>query len=285
MANRFEKLNLKNRVFLAPMEEVNDIAFRLLCKEAGAGLTWTPLTSPLDPRKQNLEDKPILQIFATSKRGIKKFMKKYDSKVSGWDFNLGCPAATARQQGYGSYFKNIKLIEEILKEMRSSTKKPLIVKIRKSDISFKVLEIAEKYCDAIAIHPRTREQGYSGEPDLDFALEIKKSSSIPVIYSGNVGEKNYKSFLEKFDFVMIGRAAIGHPEIFSKISGNKKFKRKFENYLDLAKKYGLPFRQIKFHAMQFTKGVRGSRKIRNEMIKAKEVEELEKVVQSLFKSE
>lgn len=259
------------------MEEVNDIAFRLLCKKSGAGLTWTSLTSPLDPREQQLDDKPILQIFATSTEGIEKFMKKYDSKVSGWDFNLGCPAKTAKAQGYGAYLTDLKTVEKIVKLMRSCTKKPLSIKIRKSPLSYEFLKIAEKYCDWIAIHPRTRIQGYSGEPDLEWAFKLKLESNIPVIYSGNVNEKNYTKFLDKFDYVMIGRSAIGHPEIFSSILG-KKFSRNFKNYFNLAKKYKLPFRLIKFQAMQFTKGDRGSRKLREKMFKIKSIEELENFI-------
>jgi tRNA-dihydrouridine synthase B len=256
------------------MEEVNDIAFRLLCKKAGAGLTYTPLTNPQDPRKQILDDKPILQLFATETKGIKAFIKKHDKKVSGWDFNLGCPAKTAKQQGYGSYLTDLKIIEEIISLIRSQTKKPFSIKIRKSPIANKILKLAEKYCDAIAIHPRTRAQGYSGEPDIKWAKDFKKKSSIPVIYSGNINEKNYKKFLKTFDYVMIGRAAIGNPEIFSKIT-NTKFKNNFKDYLKLAKKYKLPFRQIKFHSMQFTKGQRNSRKLRNKLIYVKTIEELE----------
>ena len=70
-------LQVKNEVFLAPLEGVNDPAFRLICKKAGAGLTWTPLTSPLSPKELILDDKPILQIFANNTKGIKEFMKKH----------------------------------------------------------------------------------------------------------------------------------------------------------------------------------------------------------------
>lgn len=278
MKSPIEKLNLKSRVFLAPMEEVNDPAFRILCKKAGTELTWTPLTNPQDPRKQFIEDKPILQLFSTSTKGIKEFMEKYDSKVSGWDFNLGCPAKTAKAQGYGSYLTDLNIIEKIIKLMKSQTKKPLSIKIRKSHISYNLLKIAEKYCDWIAIHPRTRQQGYSGEPDLEWAKKFKKDSKIPVIYSGNVDEKNYKSLLKTFDYVMVGRASIGNPEIFAKISNNKEFKKPFKDYLKLVKKYNLPFRQIKFQAMQFTKGQRNSRKLRDKLVYTKNIEELDEII-------
>jgi tRNA-dihydrouridine synthase B len=191
---KIRNLKTKNHIFLAPMEGVNDICFRLLCKKAGAGLTWTELTRPLTPQEQFLDDKPILQLFALDTKGIKSFMKKYDKKVSGWDFNLGCPADTARKFGYGVYLNDLNAIEKILKTMRENTKKPLFVKIRKTKISFEILKIAEKYCDAIIIHPRTASQGYSGEPDINFALKVKTSTNLPVIYSGNIDEKNCKTF-------------------------------------------------------------------------------------------
>ena len=116
-------LKCKNKIFLAPMEEVNDVAFRLLCKKVGAGLTFTGMTHPQSQQKIFLDDKPILQLFCTTTKGIKEFMKKYDSRVSGWDFNLGCPAKIARKHGFGSFLSNdLETIENILKTMRENTK-------------------------------------------------------------------------------------------------------------------------------------------------------------------
>lgn len=270
------KLKVKNKIFLAPMEEVNDTGFRILCKKAGVGLTWTPLTSALSKKEMILKDKPILQIFATETRGIEEFMKKYDSKVFGWDFNLGCPATTAKKHGFGAYLKDLKIIEEIIDLMKKCTKKPISIKIRKSPIAEKLLDLAEKYCDFISIHPRTKSQGYSGEPDLNWAKKFKEKSKIPVVYSGNVDENNYKNLLETFDYVMIGRKAIGHPEIFAKIT-NTKYNKTFKDYLKLAVKFELPFRQIKFQAMQFTKGNRGSRQLRAELVQVKNLDELKKI--------
>ncbi len=259
------------------MEEVNDPAFRLLCKKAGAGLTYTPLTNPLSPKPLILKDKPVLQLFTNNIRGIPEFMKKYNKKVSGWDFNLGCPATTAKKHKFGAYLTNLETIKEIISLMREQTKKPLSIKIRKSPIAYKLLAIAEKYCDVIGIHPRTKEQGYSGEPDLKWAEEFKKKSKIPVIYSGNVNESNFQHLLSIFDYVMIGRAAIGHPEIFAKIT-KKKFKHSYRDYLKLAIKYNVPYRIIKFQAMQFTKGLRDSRKKRVEIYETKDLEGLKEIV-------
>jgi len=268
-------LKLKNRIFLAPMEEINDISFRLLCKKAGA-LTYTGMIHPLTQQKIDLKDKPVLQLFCTDSEGVENFIKKHDKEVSAWDFNLGCPAKTAKKHGFGVFLhSNLNTIKDILKTMRQSTKKPLFVKIRKSDSAFEILEIAEKYCDAICIHPRTQKQGYSGEPDIKFAEELRNKTKLPIIYSGDVNENNYSSLLKKFDYLMIGRKAIGNPNIFATLS-SKKLKKQitFADYFKLANKYKLPFEQIKSQAMNFTKGKPNSKKIRLEIFKVKNVEGL-----------
>jgi tRNA-dihydrouridine synthase len=277
MEYKIGNLKLKNRIFLAPMEDINDIAFRIMCQKAGCGLTYTGMISPLSKQKIYLDDKPALQLFCIHTKGINEFIKKYDKNVSLWDLNLGCPAKNAKKHGFGSFLKDLNMIEEILKIMRKSTKKPLTIKMRKSDISYDILKIAEKYCDAICIHPRTQAQGYSGEPDLKFAEDIKSKTKLPVIYSGNVNEYNYKSLLKKFDYVMIGREAIGRPEIFA-ITTDAKFEKSFEDYLKLAKKYHLYFRCIKNQAINFTKGLKDSAKLRNRISGIKNLEELRRLI-------
>ncbi len=272
----------RNKYLLAPMEEINDIAFRFLCKKFGCGLTYTGMINPLTKQNIFLDDRPGLQLFCNKTNGIKEFIKKYDSKVSLWDFNLGCPAKIAQKNKVGAYLTDLKIIEDILKEIRENTKKPLTVKIRKSKISYKILEIAEKYCDAICIHPRTKDQGYSGKPDLEFAKKFKNKSKIPVIYSGDVNEKNADKLLEIFDYVMIGREAIGHPEIFLKLRNKKILKNiQFKDYLKLAKKYKLPFRQIKLQAMNFTKGKSQATKLRLRIFNCKTIKEIEDIFREI----
>jgi len=267
-------LKLKNRFLLAPMLEPNDIAFRMLCKKAGCALTYTGMTSVLSKKEINVDDKPAMQIFASSTKGVKKFMKKYNKNVSLWDLNLGCPSEIARKMKHGAFSHDLKEIEEILKIMRMSTTKPVTIKMRKTPNAFEIVKIAEKYADAIAVHPRMVQQGYSGEPDYDFALKIKKETDLPVIYSGNVDDNNAEKILRDFDFVFIGRNAIGRPEIFSKLTGKKSIVN-FEKYLILAKKFNLPFRQVKYQAMNFSKGGRNAKKLRAMISKAKNTEELE----------
>lgn len=259
------------------MLEPNDIAFRLICKKAGAGGIYSGMINPLSKKTLNLKDKPILQLCCNEKKGIKEFIKKYDSKVSGWDFNLGCPSVVAERVKVGSYMHGkIEIIEKILKEIRENTKKFFSVKIRKSEYSFEILRLAEKYCDAIVVHPRTREQGYSGEADVNFALKIKEKGKIPVIYSGDVNKENANELLKKFNFLMIGRRAIGNPNIFTCLNGLKK-KFSFKDYLKLAEKHKIQFEQIKFQALNFTKGMKGATKLRARIVKAKSVKEIENI--------
>ncbi|MBU2523226.1 MAG: tRNA-dihydrouridine synthase family protein [Nanoarchaeota archaeon] len=294
-------LKLKNPFFLAPMHQVNDIAFRILCKQNGCGLTYTWLINPLTREELILDDKPAVQIAAPSEKGIKEFIKKYENKASLFDFNLGCPAVRAKEQDYGAYLQRYpSKVEKILKTMKNSTTLPITVKVRKSPHIPKLMKIFDKYCNAIAIHPRTAEQGYSGIPDMEFAEKIKSKTDLPVIYSGDVDENNALEVLKKFDFVMIGRKAIGNPAIFSKlirskasghaenqrfssiagnaqklgISGTPKTWNVFHQYLKLAQKYKIGFSDIKFHALNFTKGMDGAKKLRLEISKAREIKDL-----------
>lgn len=284
-------LNLKNRIFLAPMHQVNDIAFRLLCKKAGAGLTYTGLLNPQTREKLFFKDKPTIQFACNNTDGIKKFIKKHDKKISMYDFNLGCPSPHAKQSKIGYFMiNNLEAIEEILKTIRQNTKKPLTIKIRKiqdNKTLNKIIKLAEKYCDAICIHPRTQAQGYSGTPDIEFARKINKSTKLPIIYSGNINNKEQaETMLKEFDFIMMGRVCIGNPNIFTEILG-KKIKRRvnFFDWLKLAKKLqkdNLYFSQIKFQAMNFTKGFEGAGKIREKLSRAKSEKEILDVLKNNF---
>jgi tRNA-dihydrouridine synthase B len=272
------KLKLKSRILLAPMLEPNDIAFRLLCKKSGCGLAYTGMTSPMTKKELELDDKPAMQIFGNSTRGIEKFIKRYDKKVSLWDFNLGCPSKLSKRLEHGAFMHDdISIIEKILKVMRRSTKKPISIKLRKSEKAIEIAKLAEKYVDAVGIHPRTFGQGYSGKPDYNFAVKLKSEIKVPVIYSGDVKEENVKKILEDFDFVFVGREAIGDSGIFARMRGENS-EVNFNDYLKLSSKYKLFFRQIKYQAMNFTKGLSGAKKIRAKLVEAKTIEDVKEIM-------
>jgi tRNA-dihydrouridine synthase B len=278
-------LKLDNRIFLAPMHQVNDIAFRILCKKAGSSLTYTGLINPQTREELNFQDKPAVQLACNSTRGIGEFIKKYDKNIALYDFNLGCPSPHAKTGKVGFFMtQNLEQIENVLKEIRHNTKKPITIKIRKmlESQTKSIIKIAEKYCDALSIHPRTQPQGYSGTPDLEFARQVKKMTKLPIIYSGNINTKeDAEKMLKEFDFIMIGRASMGNPSIFSDLTKKKRKKRiNFHDWLNLAKKKdkNLSFSQIKFQAMNFTKGFEGVGKIRNKLSLAKSEEEVLKIL-------
>jgi len=281
-------LKLKNKVFLAPMHQVNDVAFRLLCKKAGAGLTYSGLLNPQTREKLFFEDKPAVQFACNNTKGIREFIKKYDKKISLYDFNLGCPSPHAKQSKLGYFMiENTSAIEQILGEIKKYTKKPITLKIRKMplDGTRKIMKIAEKYCDAIGVHARTQQQGYSGIPDIQFARFVKKNTKLPVIYSGNINNKSdADKILKEFDFIMVGRASIGNPSIFSDIlwiNKNKIKKRiNFFDWLKLAKKVdkNIYFSQIKFQALNFCKGFEGASMVRAKLSQAKDEKELIKIL-------
>ncbi len=285
MKYKLGNLKLKTRIFLAPMLEPNDIAFRLLCKRAGCGLTYTGMTSPLSKAKLYLDDRPICQLFGNSVKGIKSFMRKYDGEVSGWDFNLGCPSKLSKRLGHGACLNDLGVIREILETMRDNTEKPLTVKIRKSDIGFDILRIAEEVkVDGFIVHARTLSQGYSGEVDYSFALEVKRRSGIPVIFSGVSDLGEVEGILEDFDFVMLGRKAIGNPGAFRRFGEVRRGEERvlkpvgFNDYLELAGEYGIYFRQVKYQSMNFSKGLVGGKGLRRRLVGAKSVQDIEGIM-------
>ena len=121
-----------------------------------------------------------------------------------------------------------------------------------------------------------------GEVDYDFALKIKEKTSIPVIFSGVSNLNDVEKILRDFDFVMIGRKAIGNPLVFQLLGNKKKgIGNKdvgFKEYLELAKKYGLYFRQVKYQAMNFTKGLADGKKLRGDLVGAKTLEDVENIM-------
>jgi tRNA-dihydrouridine synthase len=284
---KLKNIKLKNRIFLAPMHQINDIAFRLLCKRAGAALTYTGLLNPHTREYLSFKDKPAVQFACNNPQGLKEFIKKHDKKISLYDFNLGCPSPHAKQSKIGYFMiKNTKEIETILKTIKENTKKPLTLKIRKvDDENLKnIIALAEKYCEAIAVHPRTQAQGYSGIPDLEFARHVKSLTKLPIIYSGNINTKEQAdNLLKEFDFIMVGRSAIGNPGIFYELKSKKSKKITFQTWLKLAKKINpkIYFSHIKFQALNFTKGFDGSHQIRHKLSLAKNEKEILEILKEV----
>ena len=311
MDYKIGNLNLKNKLVLAPMAGITDLPFRMLCKKYGAGLVYSEMISSEAIVRNNKatktkmifckKEKPIsAQIFGAEKESIIKAAKIVEKQGADIiDFNIGCPDPAVIKQGAGAAFlKDSKKISEIVSLLVKNIKVPVTVKMR-SGINntkdfLKIAKAIEKAgASAIAVHPRTVKQRYCGKADWSIIKEIKNNLNIPVIGSGDVcsGESAKQMLAQtKCDFVMIGRAAIGNPYIFREIDyflKGKKAKKQtdeqklnlFFEYVKLAKKYKCyDFVSAKTRAMEFTKGIKHSASLRQELSQAKTLESIEKLL-------
>ena len=307
---KFPKLNSKT--ILAPMAGVNDLAFRMLCREYGCGLTFTEMfSSPAISRGNNAtlrlidvvpEEKPVgVQLFGQKTEEIAKaaaFVEEH-YRPDVIDFNLGCPARQIIRQGSGAALlirKN--RVSEIVKACSSTLKTPFTVKIRSGLEPRKIvaLEIA-KACEeagaaAITVHPRTMSQGYSGRADWSIIKKVKESVSIPVIGNGDVlAPQDAQRMIEETgcDYVMIGRAAMKGPIIFQLVNDyfrKREYKKPddearlkmIKKYLYLAGKQETGFVRVKLHCQHFTTGMGGGAALRNAISRAKDIEGLRRIL-------
>jgi tRNA-dihydrouridine synthase B len=303
---------LKSRIILAPMHEVTNLAFRLLCKKYGAGLVSTELLSAnaiarsnkaaIKLAKTSRDEKPVAaQIFGQNTENLVKSAKILEKNFDIIDINFGCPSNRILEQGAGSaLLKRKNKIKEIVKEVSENIQKPLTIKIRsgfkESINAVEIAKLCEPYLSAIILHPRTVEQGYSGKADWNIIKQVKQNVQIPVIGNGDVIDgKSAKKMLEQTgcDYAMIGRAAIGNPFIFKQINDYLKTEEEIRQskkekindyfrYIQLTRKFNIfSIKDAKQKAIEFTKGLEGSKKLRTDLVKCKNFEEIEKNIFNL----
>lgn len=252
-------------VFLAPMEDVTDISFRLMCKSFGADMVYTEFVSSdalirsVNKTQQKLnvsdDERPVaIQIYGKDVASMVEATRICEeARPDILDINFGCPVKKVAGKGAGAgMLRNIPLMLEITKEVVKAVNIPVTVKTRLGwDADNRVIvDLAEQLQDcgiaALSIHGRTRAQMYTGEADWTLIGAVKNNPrmQIPIIGNGDVTSAEIcKQRFEDYgvDAVMIGRASIGRPWIFREVkhyltTGELLPQEPFSWYLDILKK-------------------------------------------------
>jgi tRNA-dihydrouridine synthase B len=228
-------------VFLAPLEDITDSAFRNICKQHGADMVYSEFVSSealvrkvvksSDKIRFDDAERPIgIQIFGNNPEAMARAaIMVAELKPEIIDINFGCPVRKIAMKGAGSaLMKDVPLMERITKAVVKAVEIPVTVKTRLGwdEESKHIVEIAERMQDtgikAITIHGRTRSQLYSGTADWTLIGEVRNNPRmfIPVIGNGDIDSAPKAVEMKNrygVDAIMIGRAAIGNPWIFEEI--------------------------------------------------------------------
>jgi tRNA-dihydrouridine synthase B len=218
------------------MSGITDLPFRLVAKSFGAALGYIPLISAralclknkktYNLLKSDPAERPVaIQIFGGNPETIAGAIEILeDFPIDIIDINMGCPVPKVTKSGGGVLLmRDVKLAGEIVRAAVTAAKVPVTVKMRAGwdADSINAVELARVVegagASAVALHPRTKVQAFTGKADWSLIAEIKNNVNIPVIGSGDINSpEDAKNMLGQTgcDFVMIGRAARGNPWIF-----------------------------------------------------------------------
>ena len=317
MCKNMDNLNiggvpLKSHAVLAPMAGVSDRAYRELCVRFGAAYCVSEMVSSkalsFNSKKSeelmeisDLERPCGIQIFGDDPKCMADAAKHaLENKPDIIDINMGCPAPKISSNGSGSaLMKNPRLCGGIVKAVTAVTDIPVTVKIRKGwdDDSVNAVEVA-KICEsagaaAITVHGRTRQQYYKPPVDYDIIRAVRESVSVPVIANGDIDSaERAKEVMDitGCDLVMIGRATLGNPWIFSQINAYLENPNVKIHTPDLEERLGVMIEHIgkmveykgehmamlqaRKLVVGYFKGMKGAAALRNEAGKIKTLDDL-----------
>lgn len=310
-------VEIKNQIVLAPMAGISNTSYRKIIKEMGAGLIYAEMVSDkaimyanektFDLLKMSEEERPISQqIFGSDMESFVIAAKIIEERMHPdiIDINMGCPVpkVAVRAQAGSALLKDPDKIFEIVSAVVKSVSVPVTVKIRSGwdEKNINAVEVAKK-CEqagasAIAIHARTRSQGYSGKADWNIIKQVKEAVSIPVIGNGDVTSPELaKKMLDETncDAVMIGRGVLGNPWLIKECveylkTGNKippvpftekvqMMKCHYELLLE-DKNEKVALLEIRSFIIWYLKGMPKSKEIKNLICQCKTSEEMFKII-------
>lgn len=292
-------------LLLAPMEDVSDPPFRMLCKEQGADVVYTEFISSEGLIRDAAKSTIKLDIYEKERPvGIQIFGANIDSMLEACeileksepdiiDINFGCPVTKVVSKGAGAgILKDVDKMVKLTEAMVKHTHLPVTVKTRLGwdQDSIKILEVAERLQDvgikSIAIHGRTRKQMYKGKADWGWLAKVKNNPRmhIPVFGNGDVKTpEDAVRMRDEFglDGAMIGRASIGNPWVFREIkhyinTGEKLGKPTLQERVDAARRHlqtaidwkgeRLGVLETRRHYSQYFKGIPGFKPYRMKMV-------------------
>ncbi len=311
-------LNIPGNILLAPMSNVTNLPFRLMCRKYGASLTYSEMISADAVVYGNEKtiyrgmscdhERPLgIQIFGNSPQMMEKAALKIEEIYSPEiiDINFGCPARLLTKDGCGSaLLRSPGLIHDIVKQLSDELCTPVTAKIRILENMENTLEIARLIesagASAITVHGRTRQQQYSGRADHRYVKMIKQELGIPVIANGDIVDETSAQHVLEYtgcDGIMIGRAAMGNPFLFRRIAHHLGTGEMLEyeecrqrisdlnDYFAMLEEYGLIHTvNIRAQAQWFTRGLRNGRHIRRGIAASENMEDMLRCLEEMCKN-